>query len=41
LTRGDVLVEAGGTHVDARLATRWQRVWDALEQEPVASRNET
>jgi flagellar assembly protein FliH len=41
LTRGDVLVEAGGTHVDARLATRWQRVWDALEQEPVASRNES
>ncbi len=41
LARGDVLVEAGGTHVDARLATRWQRVWDALEQEPVADRSGT
>ncbi len=39
LARGDVLVETGGTHVDARLATRWQRVWDALEQEPVANRS--
>ncbi len=39
LARGDVLVEAGGTHIDARLATRWQRVWDALEQEPVANRS--
>lgn len=41
LARGDVLVEAGGTHIDARLATRWQRVWDALEPEPVASRSGT
>ncbi len=39
LARGDVLVEAGGTHVDARLETRWQRVWDALEPEPVANRS--
>lgn len=38
LARGDVLVEAGGTQVDARLATRWQRVWDSLEQDPAASR---
>lgn len=36
LARGDVLVEAGGTQVDARLATRWQRVWDSLEPEPAA-----
>lgn len=39
LARGDVLVEAGGTQVDARLATRWQRVWDSLEPDPAASRN--
>ncbi len=39
LSRGDVLVEAGGTQVDARLATRWQRVWEALEPEPTAKRN--
>lgn len=36
LSRGDVLVEAGGTQVDARLETRWQRVWESLEPEPVA-----
>lgn len=39
LSRGDVLVEAGGTQVDARLATRWQRVWEALEPEPMVKRN--
>jgi flagellar assembly protein FliH len=26
LTRGDCVLEAGGTHVDARVATRWSRV---------------
>lgn len=41
LSRGDVLVEAGGTQVDARLATRWQRVWEALEPEPTAKRDLT
>lgn len=39
LSRGDVLVEAGGTQVDARLSTRWQRVWDSLEPDP-APRNQ-
>jgi len=33
LARGDVVVEAGGTHLDARLATRWQRVIAALDQD--------
>jgi flagellar assembly protein FliH len=36
LSRGDVLVEAGGTQIDARLETRWQRVWESVEPEPVA-----
>jgi len=39
LSRGDVLVEAGGTQVDSRLATRWQRVWEALEPEPTVRRD--
>lgn len=39
LARGDVLVDAGGTQVDSRLATRWQRVWEALEPEPMVKRN--
>lgn len=30
LARGDVLLDAGGSHVDATLATRWQRVLDGL-----------
>lgn len=34
LSRGDVLVEAGGTQIDARLETRWQRVWESVEPEP-------
>lgn len=32
LERGDVVIEAGGTNLDARLATRWQRVIAALDQ---------
>ena len=36
LSRGDVVVEAGGTQIDARLETRWQRVWESVEPEPVA-----
>lgn len=39
LARGDVIVEAGGTQVDARLATRWQRVWDSLEPDAGNSRS--
>lgn len=41
LARGDVLVEAGGTQIDARLETRWQRVWESLEPEPVVHRTST
>lgn len=41
LARGDVLVEAGGTQIDARLETRWQRVWESLEPEPVVHRTPT
>lgn len=33
LERGDVVIEAGGTNLDARLATRWQRVIAALDQD--------
>lgn len=33
LARGDVVIEAGGTHLDARLATRWQRVIATLDQD--------
>ena len=32
LQRGDVLLDAGGSHVDATLATRWQRALDGLGQ---------
>lgn len=32
LKRGDVIVEAGGSHLDASLATRWRRVVEALGQ---------
>jgi flagellar assembly protein FliH len=32
LKRGDVLIEAGGSHLDATLATRWRRVVEALGQ---------
>jgi flagellar assembly protein FliH len=30
LKRGDVIIEAGGSHLDASLATRWRRVVEAL-----------
>jgi flagellar assembly protein FliH len=30
LARGDVVIESGGTHLDATLATRWRRTLDAL-----------
>jgi flagellar assembly protein FliH len=33
LLRGDVVIEAGHTHLDARLATRWQHAIAALEQD--------
>lgn len=33
LGRGDVVIEAGGAHLDARLATRWQRVIAAIDQD--------
>jgi flagellar assembly protein FliH len=33
LARGDVVIEAGGTHLDACLATRWQHVIAALGQD--------
>ncbi len=32
LKRGDVIIEAGGSHLDASLASRWRRVVDALGQ---------
>ena len=32
LQRGDVVIEAGGSHLDASLAARWRRVVDALGQ---------
>lgn len=32
LKRGDVVIEAGGSHVDASLATRWRRTVEALGQ---------
>lgn len=32
LKRGDVIIEAGGSHLDATLATRWRRVVEALGQ---------
>lgn len=33
LKRGDVIIEAGGIHLDASLATRWGRVVEALGQQ--------
>lgn len=30
LARGDVVIESGGSHLDATVATRWQRVIEAL-----------
>jgi len=32
LKRGDVVIEAGGSHLDASLATRWRRTVEALGQ---------
>ena len=32
LKRGDVIIEAGGSQIDASLATRWRRVVEALGQ---------
>ncbi|MBK7765573.1 MAG: flagellar assembly protein FliH [Sulfuritalea sp.] len=32
LQRGDVIIEAGGSHLDATLAARWRRVVEALGQ---------
>ncbi len=32
LRRGDVVIEAGGSHLDASLATRWRRVIESLGQ---------
>ena len=32
LVRGDVVIEAGGAHLNARLATRWQNVLATLDQ---------
>lgn len=32
LKRGDVIIEAGGSHLDASLAARWRRVVEALGQ---------
>jgi flagellar assembly protein FliH len=33
LKRGDVVIEAGGSHIDASLATRWRRVIESLGQD--------
>ena len=33
LKRGDVVIEAGGSHLDASLAVRWARVVEALGQQ--------
>lgn len=33
LKRGDVIIEAGGSHLDASLATRWRRVVESLGQQ--------
>jgi len=33
LKRGDVIIEAGGSHLDATLAARWRRVVEALGQD--------
>jgi len=32
LARGDVVVEAGGSHIDATLSARWRRIVDSLGQ---------
>lgn len=32
LKRGDVVIEAGGSHIDASLAARWRRVVESLGQ---------
>lgn len=32
LARGDVVIEAGGAHLDCRIRTRWQRVIGTLDQ---------
>jgi len=32
LARGDVVIESGGSHLDATLATRWRRVLEGLGQ---------
>ncbi|MDP2822939.1 MAG: FliH/SctL family protein [Sulfuritalea sp.] len=44
LGRGDVVIEAGGAHLDSRLTTRWQRVIATLDQDTpwlVADETET
>lgn len=44
LRRGDVVMDAGGAHLDSRLATRWQRVIATLDQDApwlVADETET
>lgn len=33
LKRGDVIIEAGGSHLDASLETRWRRVVESLGQQ--------
>ena len=33
LKRGDVIIEAGGSHLDATLASRWRRVVETLGQQ--------
>jgi flagellar assembly protein FliH len=33
LARGDVVIESGGSHLDATLATRWRRVLEGLGQD--------
>ncbi|MCK9285140.1 MAG: flagellar assembly protein FliH [Rhodocyclaceae bacterium] len=33
LQRGDVVIESGGAHIDATLATRWKRVIETLGRE--------
>jgi flagellar assembly protein FliH len=33
LARGDVVIESGGSHLDATLATRWRRVIESLGQD--------
>ncbi len=36
IERGGCKIEAAGTHVDASVATRWQRVTESLSQKPLA-----